>query len=173
MILEIIVICILGTLLHFTYEWSNHNTIVGLFSAVNESTWEHIKMCLTAIFLCSIVDGLFLGSNPNYFYAKFISLIMVIVLIPLLHYGYTFITKKHIPIIDIIIFYLVIVISQLSFYKILALDELPYIYSYIGLIGSIIIFGSYLLLTLLPLKNFLFIDPINNKYGFKGHKEHK
>ena len=36
-------ISILGVLLHFTYEWSNDNPAVGLFSAVNESTWEHIK----------------------------------------------------------------------------------------------------------------------------------
>ena len=31
-------ISILGVLLHFTYEWSDDNRIVGLFSAVNEST---------------------------------------------------------------------------------------------------------------------------------------
>ena len=31
-------ISILGVLLHFTYEWSNDNPAVGLFSAVNEST---------------------------------------------------------------------------------------------------------------------------------------
>ncbi len=30
---------ILGTLLHFTYELSNENSIVAVFSAVNESTW--------------------------------------------------------------------------------------------------------------------------------------
>ena len=37
-------ISILGVLLHFTYEWSDDNRIVGLFSAVNESTWEHLKL---------------------------------------------------------------------------------------------------------------------------------
>ena len=38
-----IFISVLGVLLHFTYEWSGDNAVVGLFSAVNESTWEHLK----------------------------------------------------------------------------------------------------------------------------------
>ena len=39
-----IFISVLGVLLHFTYEWSGNNPIVGLFSATNESTWEHLKL---------------------------------------------------------------------------------------------------------------------------------
>ena len=35
---------VLGTLSHFFFQWSNDNLIVGLFSAVNESTWEHMKL---------------------------------------------------------------------------------------------------------------------------------
>lgn len=36
--------CIAGTLLHFVYEWSGGNFLVGLAAPVNESTWEHLKM---------------------------------------------------------------------------------------------------------------------------------
>ena len=43
-IFSVIFIWLLGTILHFTYEWSNKNTIVAAFSAVNESTWEHLKL---------------------------------------------------------------------------------------------------------------------------------
>ena len=35
---------ILGTLLHFTYQWSGRNPVIGIFSAVSESTWEHLKL---------------------------------------------------------------------------------------------------------------------------------
>ena len=44
LIFSIIFTFILGTLLHFTYKWSEENAIVGIFSAVNESTWEHLKL---------------------------------------------------------------------------------------------------------------------------------
>lgn len=170
MILEIIIISIIGTLLHFTYDFSKHNKIVGLFSAVNESTWEHIKMSLSAVFMCSIVDGFILGDNPNYFLAKFVSLLIVILLMPLIFYGYTAITKKPILFIDIISFYVVIICSQLIFNHILNIN-VTYTFRYIGVIGTFMIFGLYMILTLLPIKNFIFKDPITNKYGIKGHSE--
>ena len=55
-IISIVVCLILGTLLHFTYEWSHHNKVVAYFSAVNESTWEHIKIALTPTFIYTIID---------------------------------------------------------------------------------------------------------------------
>ena len=162
-------ISLIGTLSHFTYDISNHNKIIGLFSAVNESTWEHIKIALTPTLLWSIIDGLKFGNNSNYFIAKFISLIIIIVLIPLLFYGYKYIIKKDIPIIDISIFYITIIISQYLFYYILNINELNYTYRYISCIGIFIIFGGYMIHTLIPPKNFIFKDPISNKYGFNGH----
>ena len=66
-IITVIVCIILGILLHFTYELSGENMIVGLFSAVNESTWEHIKICMTPTFLWSLYDGYVYGLNANYF----------------------------------------------------------------------------------------------------------
>ena len=38
MLVSIIIISLVGTFLHFLYEISNHNKIVALFAAVNEST---------------------------------------------------------------------------------------------------------------------------------------
>ena len=43
-IFSILLISILGTLLHFTFHCSNSNLLIGAFSAVNESTWEHLKL---------------------------------------------------------------------------------------------------------------------------------
>lgn len=170
MLFEIIIISVIGSLLHFTYDFSNHNKFVGLFSAVNESTWEHIKMGLTAIFVCSLVDFFFYGTNPSYFFAKFISLIVFIITIPIIFYGYTLFTKKSIVIIDIFSFYISVILSVLSFKSILNIN-LPSIYNFIGLVSCIVILGLYLVFTILPIKNFLFIDPITKKYGFKGHSK--
>ena len=47
-----LVIAALGALLHFLYELSGCNKVVAIFAAVNESTWEHIKICLMQRF-CS------------------------------------------------------------------------------------------------------------------------
>lgn len=170
MILEIIAISIIGTLLHFAYDFSNHNKIVALFAAVNESTWEHIKLSLGATFIISVVDAVYLGSNPNYFLAKCLSLLVLILLIPIIFYGYTHFTKKPILIVDILSFYVAIICSQLLFYYILDLEKLNFVSTYIGTIGTFVIFGFYMVLTLLPIKSFLFKDPITKKYGIKAHK---
>ena len=50
-----IAVAILGTLLHFVYEWSGSNMIVGLFSSTNESTWEHMKLAFYPMLIFSII----------------------------------------------------------------------------------------------------------------------
>jgi len=171
MLISFIFVCVVGTLFHFVYEWSNHNKIVALFAAVNESTWEHIKICLTPTFIYSLVDGYLYGMQGNYFIAKFFSLLSIIVVMPLIFYSYTSITKRSILPIDIISFYIVVFISQFIFYKVVNLSNFGYLPNYLGLIGIFIIFGTYMVGTLLPVKNFLFKDPISKKYGIKGHTE--
>ncbi len=52
-------ISILGTLLHFTWEWSGKNPFVALFSAVNESTWEHLKLLFFPMLLLTLLEPLF------------------------------------------------------------------------------------------------------------------
>ena len=34
-----------GPLLHFAYGWSGENRVVAAVASVNESTWEHMKLC--------------------------------------------------------------------------------------------------------------------------------
>lgn len=171
MIISIILISLIGTLSHFLYDISNHNKIVGLFSAVNESTWEHIKIALTPTLLWSLIDGFIYGANHNYFFAKFISLFIIIILMPTLFYGHKALIKKDLFILDIISFYIVIISSQYLFYMIIRLNELPYIIQYLGCVGTFILFGGYMIHTLMPAKSFIFEDPINHKYGYKGHTE--
>lgn len=167
--ISFLVISIIGTVLHFTYELSGHNKYVAIFSAVNESTWEHIKIGLSPMLLWGLFDGFKYGSNQNYFFAKSLSLLILITIVPVLFYGYKIFTKKSFLIIDILIFYIAIFAGEWVFYYVIN-NLLPnYILGYIGCILLFIIFGFYLLLTLWPIKNELFIDPITKKYGIKGH----
>ena len=46
---------LLGSLLHFTFEWSNQNPLVAAFSSVNESTWEHLKLAFVPMFISAII----------------------------------------------------------------------------------------------------------------------
>ena len=168
--LGFIVISAAGTIAHFLYDWTK-NRIVGLFAAVNESTWEHIKIALTPTFLWSLYDGAIYGLNPNYFLAKLMSLLIIIFFIPLVFYSYQHIAKKPILVIDILTFYITILLSQITFYTIIDLPPVWPILQYLATLGTFILFGAYMTLTLEPLKNLIFKDPITGKYGFRAHRD--
>ena len=43
-ILGFVFVSIIGTVNHFVFEWSNENVITGIFTPINESSWEHLKL---------------------------------------------------------------------------------------------------------------------------------
>ena len=63
-IIQFLFVSILGTLLHFTYDWSGQNPLAGIFSAQNESTWEHLKLLFFPMLLLTLIQ-LFLNSNVH------------------------------------------------------------------------------------------------------------
>ena len=171
--LAVLVISTVGTLAHFLYDWTHQNKIIGLFAAVNESTWEHIKIALTPTFLWSLYDGYIFGAYPNYFLAKLLSLLTLVVLIPLIFYSYRAFTKKSILFVDIANFYISILLSQVVFFVVLTCPPQPFVVSFLSCFGLFVFFGCYMTLTLEPIKSFLFKDPITGKYGFYAHRNLK
>lgn len=65
-----ILVCALGVLLHFLYNLSDNNPIVGLFSAVNESTFEHLKLIFFPMFFLTLWDIFKLKKLDNDFLVK-------------------------------------------------------------------------------------------------------
>ncbi len=171
LIVESVAVSVIGSILHFTYELSGENKLVGIFSAVNESTWEHIKLALSGIFICTLVDVWFLGDNPNYWLARSVSFVVPVIVIPLIFYGYTKFTGKAILPIDIASFFVAAFLSTLTFVLILRMPAVGEVGGYLSMVISVVIIAMYLSFTRFPLHNFLFQDPINHRYGYAGfHK---
>lgn len=64
-------IIIFGSILHFTFEWAGHNPIVGVFSAVNESVWEHLKLGFWPAIVFARIEFKYLKkSTNNFLFAK-------------------------------------------------------------------------------------------------------
>lgn len=170
-LISAVVISLVGTLAHFLYDIAHHNKVMGLFAAVNESTWEHTKIALTPMLLCGLVDGWLFGADPNYFLAKFLSLVAVIVLIPLLFYGYKAFLGRDVLVLDILIFYVAIFAGQGLFGWLLMVGSLGFVGQYLGCVGLFTTLACYMVFTLMPVRNFLFRDPITHRYGFRAHTE--
>ena len=62
-IIGFVFVGVLGVILHFLYEFSGNNLIVAPFSAVNESTWEHLKLAFFPMFTWAIIQFFFVESS--------------------------------------------------------------------------------------------------------------
>ena len=123
-IIAIIVILILGTLLHFTYEWSGDNLFVGSFSAVNESVWEHLKLVFYPMLLMGIINYFLLkGHVNNYIEAKAIGIFVAISFIIVFFFTYVGILGTNFFILDILSFILSVSLGEWVSYKLMTRED--------------------------------------------------
>ncbi len=97
---------VLGTLLHFTYEWSGQNSFVGLFSAVNESIWEHMKLLFFPSASYALITYPFMRkSSPPYLTACAFAVLTGMAVQTSAYYIYSGVIGKDIPWVNIALFY--------------------------------------------------------------------
>jgi len=120
------VILIVGSILHFAFEWSGGWEPLGVIAAVNESVWEHFKIGFWPALFYALLEYRFLRKSVNNFvFAKAIGIYVIPITIALLFYSYTAIIGEEILIADIVIFVLAVALGQLMSYKLLTSKELP------------------------------------------------
>ncbi len=117
-IIGLIFTLLVGTLLHFTWEWSGRNHIVAVFSAVNESVWEHLKLLFVPFVLFSVIEYFLYGKHMACFFtAKAHAVLLGMLTIIIVFYTYTGILRKNYLLLDIGIFILGVVVSYLYSYR--------------------------------------------------------
>ena len=155
----------LGSFLHFIYELSNFFKPVAVIGAVNESTWEHLKIAFWPAFIFAIIEYLAYGKKQkNFYFAKVKEFYIIPILIIVFFYSYT-VFIEHNLFLDVLIFILAIIAGFITSYKILfwQKDFSKYKVLSIGLIFILVI--AFSLFSYFPIKNFLFLDPVTNSYG--------
>ncbi len=156
-----------GTLLHFLFEWCGENIIVGLFSAVNESIFEHLKLLYWPFFI-TVIFGIFTSTEKreNLLFPSAISVFIGLTFIVSSYYTYTAIIGKNIDWLNILSFFLGVIISYFSYYC-LYKNRLfkGRIWAAIGVAIHILIIFSLIYFTFNPPKTPLFQDPVDGFYG--------
>ena len=79
--------------------------LAGVFCAVNESVWEHMKLLFFPVFLFTAVQFC-LGERDGLLAARAVSITAGLALIPTLYYTYTGVWGEHVLWADVAIFYL-------------------------------------------------------------------
>ena len=109
-----------GTLLHFVYEWTGGNRVIAVFSAVNESTWEHMKLLFIPFLVFTVVEFIvFSEAFRNFFAVKAASILLGLVSIPVLFYTLTGMFGKLPDWVNITIFFLADALLYFVSYRLL------------------------------------------------------
>jgi hypothetical protein len=163
-ILSTIFVMIIGTLLHFTFEWSHNNLFIGSFSAVNESTWEHLKLAFFPMLLTTIVGYFYTQKEfPNYLCAKTQGILVALSFIVVFFYTYTGIIGTNFAILDIASFFVAVILGEYVSYK--KIISKSYCSNSIALIILLILFLCFIIFTFYPPHIALFKDPVSNIFG--------
>lgn len=160
---------IFGSLSHFFYQWSSNNFFVGLFSPVNESLWEHMKMVFVPFILFAFLDYYYLRKVVrNYFFALAKQIFSAIVFILVVFYTYTAIVGDSILLIDISSFVVGIILAKYLGYKILTGSFKKWQFSGINVFSLIMLLmlgAFFIYATINPPRIKLFNDSITDTYG--------
>jgi len=160
---------IFGSLLHFVFGWSGNWHPAALIAAVNESTWEHLKLAFWPAFIFAIVGYYTVGNPPaggnkNFCFAQMKKLFAMPILIVILFYGWLAFFPDNF-IYDISIFMIAVIIGHIVAWK-LENDKLPPCKS-VSAIMITLLLVAFSLFTYFPPKNFLFRDPVGGGYGIE------
>ena len=79
-------VAVVGVLLHFLYDLTNQNILFAPFSAVNESTFEHLKLLFFPMFAFAVIQSFFFKDFKNFRCVKLIGISVGLILIPVLFY---------------------------------------------------------------------------------------
>jgi hypothetical protein len=166
----IVFIIIFGSVLHFTFEWSGSQAVVGVFSAVNESVWEHFKLGFWPAVVFALIEFRYLKkSTNNFLFAKTVGIYLIPLIIMVLFYSYTAIIGESLLVIDILTFIIAVIVGQLVSYRLLTGKTLPYDLDRFSLIALILLGVAFVLFTFYPPQLPMFQDPITGEYGIISH----
>ena len=157
----------IGSLLHFTFDWSNNSPLVGTFSAVNESTWEHLKILFVPMLITAIIGYFYTKPlTKNYLCAKTKGIIIALLFIVIAFYTYSGVLGKNIDFINIIIFFIAAIIGEYFTYKKISTNK--NCNNLVPIIFLIILSFCFILFTFKTPEIGIFKDPVNKTYGING-----
>jgi len=157
-------ISLLGTALHFTYDLSGGNLLVAVFSSVNESVWEHLKLVFWPAAVFVLIEIAYLRKLPASFLpAKAVSMWLMPTVIVAMFYSSKLFIKESLAF-DLFTFYFSVVLGQLVGMKIMG-KTLPKNVSYPAFLAIAGLASAFIYFTFYPPQIFLFQDPVTGGYG--------
>lgn len=156
-----IFVIITGTISHFIYGWSNNNFILGFLFPVNESTWEHMKLCFFPMLLYSFYMNIKIRSDyPCVTSSLLFGILLGTFLIPAIFYFYSGILGQNFLPLDIATFMVSVLLAFTAVFKLSLSCKSA---SYIGILKLLVFVVAvcFFIFTYCPPDTKIFINPVN------------
>jgi len=159
-----------GTLLHSAFAASGGNTLVGAFTPVNESIWEHLKLLLFPTILYAILEYFIYGKNcPSFFAGKIYAVFLGMLLIVCGYYTYTGIIGQRFVAVDIGLFFVAAALTAFFSYRFCQSSSLAGdSKSIAALLLLTVTILCFIYFTFHPPMLELFRDPVTDDFGITG-----
>ncbi len=163
-------VSLLGTLLHFLYDLTGSRA-AALFSGVNESTWEHMKLLFFPLFGFAIVEGLLVKKTIAGFWCiKLKGALLGLIMIPVLFYTLRGIFGNTPDWINIAIFFISAAIAFWWETEQMKQEALiPCRWEKWAFFVFLLITAAFWIFTFLPPAIPLFRDPVDGSLGIPLH----
>ena len=164
------IILLLGTLFHFLHNGISKNVIFSLISPVNESIWEHLKLVFYPTLIYWIVlyfilrKKIDISINP-WIKAMTVSTIVGMLIVVFLYYGIVGAFGLESVVVDLLIYFIAIVIAQLFSVNVYQISTNSSFSLYISLFIILLFVVSFAIFTYSPPKIPLFYDHNSGQYG--------
>lgn len=163
-------VAVLGTLLHFLFDWSGGSIGAALLSAVNESIWEHMKLIYVPMLAFAWIEYSVFGKTVSSFWCiKLAGFLTALLLIPVIYYVYTGIGGISVSWFNVTIFFLAAGIAMYRETRLFQRGRTCTMPGQLAL-GLILLIGIlFIFLTFLPPRIPLFLDPVTQSYGYQRY----
>lgn len=162
-IVGVIFVSALGSFLHFIFDISGEKTWAGIIGAVNESTWEHLKLLFWPIVIWMIPEYIFYGRNiSGFFWTKAISGLIGMAVITVLYYTSSGIIGKNIDFVNIAIFVIGAAVAGIYSIKKLSkswMGQGMTVRDLAGIVIIIVLAVLFVIFTFYPIRIGLFASP--------------
>ena len=156
---------LVGTLLHFLYEWTGESVLVAPFSGVNESTFEHMKLLFWPTFVFSIIESRYFYDREDFWCVKLRGILLGLSLIPIIFYTYNGVIGKSPAWINIAIFFVSAAIAYIYETELLNSEKLICKSPKRSAVILFLIALIFVIFTFVTPELEIFKDPLTGSYG--------
>ena len=159
---------LLGTVLHFLYDWLNGSAWIAPFSGVNESTWEHMKLLFWPMLLYAVFQSFFFRDRKDFWCVKLRGVLLGLSLIPTIFYLYNGVIGKSPDWVNIAIFFVTAAAAYSYECRLFKNESVACKNPKLAITILSVIALMFVVFTFFTPEIGIFEDPLTNTYGIES-----